>query len=113
MPRFAALILAFLLLGEAASRLLHLPLPGPVAGMAGLYLWLSLRGPPDDALRDASHKFLRYLPLLFVPAGVGVIEHLDLLGREGVAILAALAVSTALAMAVTAGVLQLLLRRRQ
>jgi len=45
---------------------------------------------------------LSHLSLLFVPAGVGVVQHLDVLGRYGIALAAALLGSTVAAMVATA-----------
>ncbi len=108
---FAVLLLAQFV-GEAVHRLLHLPLPGPVLGMAGLAAWLLLRGgAPDAALAETSDTLLRWLPLLFVPAGAGVFAYPGLLRAGFVPIVVALVVSTLLTFAVTAWVMQLLSRR--
>jgi holin-like protein len=54
---------------------------------------------------------LSNLSLLFVPAGVGVMTHAKLLGRELVPITVSLVVSTLLTIAVTALVMKWLARR--
>ncbi len=110
---FAVLLLAQFA-GEAVHRLLHLPLPGPVLGMAGLAAWLLLRGgEPDAALAETSETLLRWMPLLFVPAGAGVFAYPRLLRAGLLPIAVSLVVSTLLTFAVTAWVLQLLSRRAQ
>lgn len=103
--------LALLLLcqsaGEAAARLLHLPLPGPVLGLlvlVALLQWQRLRA-PAGAAADA---LLQHLSLLFVPVGVGVMAHLPLIGQHGLRMAAALLLSTWLGLAVTAWVLHAL-----
>ena len=60
----------------------------------------------------AAQLLLSHLSLLFVPVGVGVITHLDLLARAALPLLVALVVSTWIGLAVTALVLQRLLRDR-
>ena len=47
---------------------------------------------------------LRYLPLLYVPAGVGVIAHLSRLGKDAVPIAGGLVVSWLAGLVVTAAV---------
>ena len=96
------LVVVFQYAGEAAARLLGLPTPGPVVGLAALavlaILWPALyrtAEPTADAL-------LRHLSLLFVPAGVGVLQYLDLLRAELVPLLAVLVLSTLVTMVVTA-----------
>lgn len=110
---FAVLLLAQFA-GEAVHRLLHLPLPGPVLGMAFLAAVLLLRGgEPDAALAETSDTLLRWLPLLFVPAGAGIFAYPGLVRAGIVPIAVALVVSTLLTFAVTAWVMQLLSRRAE
>jgi putative effector of murein hydrolase LrgA (UPF0299 family) len=96
------LLLMCQLAGEVIARGLGLSVPGPVIGM-GLIVALFLVVPrAADAVRPAAAVLLGNLSLLFVPAGVGIVGHLDRLGAQGVAILTAIVVSTVLAMAVGA-----------
>lgn len=95
-----ALLLAFQLAGEVLRLALGLPVPGPVIGMVLLLLMLILRQGPSVELRNTSGGLLQHLSLLFVPAGTGVMLHLDRLGAEGPAILVALVISTLLGLAV-------------
>jgi holin-like protein len=113
------LILLCQLSGEAAARLLALPVPGPVIGMALLFIGLQFRrvarpeAPPAQAspVGAASGFLLAHLSLLFVPAGVGIVAHLPTLARHGPGLVAALVVSTLLSLAVTALVFAALSRR--
>jgi holin-like protein len=111
MIRGFALILAFQLVGELLAHLLSLPVPGPVVGMVLLLVALELRMPQREQLRAASGGLLSILSLLFVPAGVGIVQHLPRLSAEWPALAAALLVSTAATIAVTGLVAARLLRR--
>jgi holin-like protein len=93
------------LIGEAAVVAFGLPIPGPVVGMALLFAGLVGRGAIPDDLATVGDGLVGHLSLLFVPAGVGVMLHADLLRRDGVAIGIALIASTLLAIAVTAVVM--------
>ena len=104
-------LLIFQLAGEVVARGLALPIPGPVLGMLFLFIALMLRQGPDKELQTTSQNLLQHLSLLFVPAGVGVVVHLGLIGREGLAITAALVVSTLLTVLVTGLVMSRLARR--
>ena len=96
-------------LGEIISRGLHLPLPGPVVGM--LLLLLALRWPlVHDSVQVVAEFLLQHLSLLFVPVGVGVMTHLDVLGQYGVRIAIVIVLSTWISLAVTALVLRALMR---
>lgn len=91
------------LAGEFLSRWLGLPVPGPVVGMGLLFALLAAYGGVPAGVRQAAEGLLAYLALLFVPAGVGLMVHTARMQADAVAIAAALVVSTALALAVTAG----------
>ena len=92
-------LLACQLAGEAAARVLAVPLPGPVIGML-LMLALLLTLPRFVTLmRPLAEGILAHLSLLFVPAGVGVVGHVATLGSQAVALLVAVVLSTVLAIA--------------
>lgn len=93
-----AIILAAQLVGEVLARLLALPIPGPVIGMALLLLGFMVSKPLADRILPTSQGILAHLSLLFVPAGVGVISHAEVLGASGLALMAALVGSTLLAL---------------
>ncbi len=101
--------------GEIAARGLALPLPGPVVGLllllAGLILRerITRRGPGQE-LKATAAGLLGNLGLLFVPAGVGVVTQLDVLGRNWLPIAVAILISTFLGLAVTGWVMQRLAR---
>ena len=105
-----SLILLCQLAGEVIVRGLGLPMPGPVVGLLILLLLLLARdrfallarGPlQGDGVEGASRGLLAHLSLLFIPAGVGVVQKLDLLAEHGIAILAILAVSVIITLLVT------------
>ena len=94
MLRVLTLLLVFQLAGEIAARAAGLPLPGPVVGIVLMLGWLAYKGNVDADTGKVAGTLLEHLSLLFVPAGVGVVLHLDVIAAEWPAILAALFVST-------------------
>jgi holin-like protein len=103
-----ALLLLLQAMGEALAHAFALSFPGPVLGMAMLLPALQfnrLRVP----VQAAAELLLSHLSLLFVPIGVGVITHLDLVSRYGLQLLVVIILSTWIGMAVTALVLKGLL----
>ena len=105
-----SLILICQLAGEVIVRGLGLPMPGPVLGLMFLLLLLLgrdrfavlARGPlQGDGVEGASRGLLAHLSLLFIPAGVGVVQKLDLLAEHGIAIALILAVSVVVTLLVT------------
>ncbi|MBK1680109.1 CidA/LrgA family protein [Rhodocyclus tenuis] len=107
-----ALFLCCQLLGETLAVLLQLPVPGPVLGMIFLFVWLLARGGPQEPERRTAAGLLQHLPLLFVPAGTGVLLHLHRLADEALPIAVALIVSTLLGLAVAGLTLAWFSRRR-
>lgn len=105
-----SLILLCQLAGEAFVRGLALPMPGPVVGLMILLVLLLARdrfavlehGPlQSEAVESASHGLLANLSLLFVPAGVGVVQRLDLIVDHGIAFLGVLVISVLMTLVVT------------
>ena len=105
-----SLILLCQLAGEAFVRWLGLPMPGPAVGLILLLLLLLARdrypalahGPlHGGGVENASLGLLANLSLLFVPAGVGVIQKLDLIVDHGVAFLGVLVISVLITLLVT------------
>jgi holin-like protein len=107
-----ATLLACQLLGEVVVRWAALPVPGPVVGLALLLAALALRPKWAEAIKPTSQGLLQHLSLLFVPAGVGVMQHLQRLGNEALAIGVALVVSTFVGLAVSAWVMLWFMRRQ-
>ena len=106
-----ATLLVFQLVGEALVRVLTVPVPGPVVGMALLLLALVLRPAWVGAIRPTAQTLLQHLSLLFVPAGVGVMLHLQRLGDEALAIGVALVISTWVGLATAALTMAWLMKR--
>ena len=105
-----SLILLCQLAGEVIVRGLGLPVPGPVVGLMFLLILLLARdrfavlarGPlREEGVENASRGLLAHLSLLFVPAGVGVVQKLDLIAAHGLAFVGVLAVSVLVTLLVT------------
>lgn len=107
---YLTVILVCQLVGELITVATGLPIPGPVIGMVLLLAGLLVKGGIPDDLATVGDAFLKNLSLLFVPAGVGVMLHIALIGREGLAITLALIGSTLATIAVTAIVMRALSR---
>lgn len=103
-----AMLLVCQLSGEIVSRGLGLPVPGPVLGLvllvAGFAAWGRGRSDAEVAASPVARVgdgLLSNLGLLFVPAGVGVIQYGGLLKTQATALALALIGSTALTLVVT------------
>lgn len=110
------LLLVFQLIGEACAYFLGGLVPGPVIGMAMVAVLLTLTGgvrflePAHRRTVDTSKAILANLGVLFVPAGVGIVQHLDLIRDRGLALLAIVLLSTVATLTVTVWVFILVKR---
>lgn len=93
------------LAGELVVRLLGLPVPGPVLGMAILLAGLVAGGVPEGVRRVAT-GLLTYLPLFFVPAGVGLVTHGPRLRADWWPLAAGIVASTLLTLLVVGLIMQ-------
>ncbi|MFI0846527.1 CidA/LrgA family protein [Mesorhizobium sp. IMUNJ 23232] len=101
------LLLVFQLIGEIAAYFLNGIVPGPVLGMAliptvflisrRLRVLNNVRG----RVSSVSTVILANLGIVFVPAGVGIVQHVDLIRSQGAAILGVVLVSTLLTLTAT------------
>ena len=119
MLRALAVLLLCQLVGEIVTRALTLPLPGPVLGLVLLVVLLLVLGRrrgiepasvDGTPLGRVSNGLLAAMGVLFVPAGVGVIQQAGPLTQYGLALATALLVSTVVTLAVTVWVFVLVSR---
>jgi len=113
------ILLSCQLAGEVIRVLTDAPVPGPVIGMALLFVGLVARRrlaagrdlpETPEALDKTANGLLQHLSLLFVPAGVGVMLYLPLIAKEWLAISVSLVASTVVTIALTALVMAWLTR---
>jgi len=110
-PALAAL-LGFQLLGELLVRALGLPVPGALLGLVFLVAYLAWRGEAPQGLTDTSHALLRNMMLMLVPSVVGLIDNVERVRQEWLPFVAACVVGAVVTLAVTAVMLEWLLRRQ-
>lgn len=110
------ILLVFQLIGEVTAYFLGGFVPGPVIGMAMIAVVLTLTSgvkmlePAHQRTLETSRSILANLGILFVPAGVGIIQHLDLIRDRGFALLAIVLLSTVITLTVTVWVFILVKR---
>lgn len=103
------IVFLFQLFGEFVQKFFLLTLPGPVLGLIFLLITLLLFKKQkyfshifDSKLMIVSENLISYLPLLFVPIGVGVVMHLSFLRESIFPLLIIIFFSTLLTILVTA-----------
>lgn len=75
--RAFVLIYLCLFAGNAIAALLPIAIPGSIIGMLMLFALLSTQILPAKWVKPGCHLLIRYMVLLFVPIGVGVMKYYD------------------------------------
>ena len=111
------IILLFQLIGEFIQKFFELSIPGPVIGLIFLLsvmLIIKKINKQDKGfetkLVNSAENLLTYLPLLFIPVGVGVVMHLSLLEENLVSVILIIIIGTLLTLALTGFVFEKLLK---
>lgn len=80
--RAFVLIYACLYAGIFIASLLPITIPGSIIGMLILFVLLALQIMPPKWVNPGCNILIRYMALLFVPIGVGVMQYWDLLRAQ-------------------------------
>jgi len=105
-------ILGVSFLGEAMHALLPLPIPAGVYGLCLMLLLLCTRVVKADFLRPTAEWLIGIMPLLFIPAAVGLMDAWGVLSPVLVPFVLCVTGITAIVMAVTGLVVERVERRR-
>ncbi|RXF03205.1 CidA/LrgA family protein [Pseudoalteromonas sp. PS5] len=79
-----AIILGCLLGAKWIVMLSEIKLPAALLGMGLLVILLFLGVVKPEWIAPAANPILKYMALFFIPAGVGVVEHIDLFQSQWV-----------------------------
>lgn len=104
------IILAVSFVGELLHMLLPLPIPASIYGILILFILLETRLLPLYSVKETGDFLLEIMPVMFLPAAVGIIESWETIKPSLLAYLTVTIVSTVLVMAVSGLVTQAVLR---
>jgi holin-like protein len=90
------LLYLFYLIGDYVQTLFHLPIPGSIVGLLLLFVLLLCKVIPVHWIENGSNTILSYLPLFFIPATAGIVNHLDIFNGRGLLLILVLIVSSVL-----------------
>ena len=104
------IIIAISLIGELLNRIIPLPIPASIYGMVILFIALCTGLIKLSAVKETG-KFLIYImPMMFIPATVGLLESWSVMQEFLTAIIVISLVSTVLVMVFTGHVTQFIIR---
>lgn len=104
-------ILFFSFLGELLRFLIPLSIPGSIYGLVLLFLALMTGIVKLPQVKEASKFFIEIMPLVFIPAGVGLLTSWGVLQPILLPVAVIMVVSTVVVMVVSGWVTQFVVRR--
>lgn len=107
------IILAISLVGELLNRLIPLPIPASIYGMLILFIALCTGIIKLSAVKETGKFLITLMPLMFIPATVGLIDNWEVMKSFIVAFIVISLVSTVVVMAVSGHVTQFIIKRRK
>lgn len=107
-----SIILLISLVGEALSFLIPLPIPASIYGILLLFLLLCTGVLRVQSVKEVSSFLIAIMPVMFIPAGVGLMESFGLLLPALPAYAVITLVSTLAVMAVSGLATQTVIRRK-
>lgn len=107
------IILLLSLVGEGLHALLPLPVPASVYGLVLMLLCLCTGILRLDQVERASDFLIEIMPVMFVPAAVGLTESWEQLRGVLVPVLVIMVLTTVLVMVVTGHVTQFVMKWRE
>ena len=107
------IILLITFLGEGLKSLLPLPIPASIYGLVLMFAGLQMKIIPIEKVCEAGEFMIEIMPLMFVPAGVGLIVSWGQLKAVFVPVVVITFVTTVVVMAVTGRVTQFVLKKEE
>lgn len=105
------IILAISFLGELLHYFIPVPIPASIYGLVILFVCLMTRIIKLDMVKDAGKFLIDIMPLMFIPAAVGLMESWGVLKSSLIPVISITVVSTVLVMAVAGRVTQAVIRK--
>ena len=108
-----SIILFLSFLGEVLNRLLPLPVPASVYGLVLMLTALGTGILKVEQVRETALFFIEIMPVMFIPAGVGLMESWPAFKPVCLPVLLITVLTTLLVMGVTGRVTQKLIRGKK
>lgn len=88
-----------------------LPIPGSVLGMLILFVLLRMRIIKLSSVESSANTLLNYLPLMFVPLGVGIYKYIDVIQDCALELIFLLVITTVFVMVTSGWTVQFIKRK--
>ena len=107
------IILLISFVGEILEKWIPLPIPASIYGIFLLFLCLKLNIIPHEAVHETGKFLIEIMPLMFIPAAVGLLETWDVIAPAWLEYVAVTVISTWVVMIVSGRVTQFVIRRKR
>ena len=107
------IILLISFVGEILEKWIPLPIPASIYGIILLFLCLKLNIIPHEAVHETGKFLIEIMPLMFIPAAVGLLETWDVIAPAWLEYVAVTVISTWVVMIVSGRVTQFAIRRKR
>ena len=107
------IILLISFVGEILEKWIPLPIPASIYGIILLFLCLKLNIIPYEAVHETGKFLIEIMPLMFIPAAVGLLETWDVIAPAWLEYVAVTVISTWVVMIVSGRVTQFVIRRKR
>ena len=107
------IILFISFIGEALKYVLPLPIPASIYGLVLMFVLLETKVLKVEAVQDAGKFLIEIMPMMFIPAAVGLVTSYDILRPRLLAYGVITIGTTFLVMAVSGWVTQAMLNRKK
>lgn len=105
------IILLLSAIGEGLHVLIPLPVPASVYGLVLMLIALVTRVIQVEQVKEAAEFLIEIMPVMFIPAGVGLLNAWGVLKSICVPVVSIVVITTVVVMAVTGKVTQAVIRR--
>lgn len=106
-----AIIMAVTFVSEVLHYYIHLPVPASIYGLVIMFILLCTRIVKLPDVEDTAKFLIEIMPVMFIPAGIGLIESVDVLKPILLPVSVITLSVTVIVMAVTGRVTQLIIRK--
>ena len=107
------IILTISFVGEVCNHLIPLPIPASIYGLVILFVGLNTKWIPLDSVKETGKFLIEIMPIMFIPAAVGLIDAWGILKPVWLPIIAITLLTTVIVMGVTGRITQFVIRKGQ
>ena len=107
------IIITIAFIGELLNTVINFPIPASIYGIILLFTGLVTHIIPYDSVKDVGHFLVEIMPVMFIPAAVGLMDSLTEIKASWLSYLVILIITTIAVMAVSGCVTQLIRKGRQ